>query len=353
MLIFHKFFGLSRIGINLPKIFIMKNLEKRIFKIDSEQEFNSIAIEIFRLQAKFNPIYKKFIEYLKIKPDQIYSIEQIPFLPIEFFKTYKIITQYYEKPIGDFTIFKSSGTTGMNRSTHYIYNISLYKKSLLSGFVEYFGEPKNYTILALLPSYIEAGNSSLVYMVNELIKKTEKKDSGFYLYDHKKLAYKLKNLNEKAEKTILFGVSYALLDFAQFIEKEEFNNLTIIETGGMKGRKKEITREELHQEIAKSFVGAKIYSEYGMTEMLSQAYSKEDGIFIPTKTMKVMIRDIYDPLSYVEDRKTGGINVIDLANLYSCSFISTKDLGRKNNKGFEVLGRFDNSDIRGCNLMII
>jgi len=332
----------------------MNSLEQRIFEVKTEKEFEKISLEIFQYQAQYNPIYKKFVEYLKVKPQSVENIEQIPFLPIEFFKTEKIVTQYYELDKKDFTIFQSSGTTGVNRSTHYIYNINLYKKSFLSGFEQFFGNPNQYTILALLPSYLETGNSSLVYMVNELVKQSQKKGSGFYLYEHDELFKIMKQLDDKNEKAILFGVSYALLDFAEYIKKHHFQNLIIIETGGMKGRKKEITRLELHSRIKNSFLGAKVCSEYGMTEMLSQAYSLDkEGKFKESKTLKILIRDINDPKAFLSNNRVGGINIIDISNLYSCSFLSTQDLGKKDFHGFEVLGRFDNSEIRGCNLLII
>ena len=331
----------------------MQDIEKRIFSIKTDEEFNDLALEIFKIQAKENPVYSKFVEYLQIDTSKVRKIEEIPFLPIEFFKTKKIVTKYNYLPDNQFVVFKSSGTTGIVRSKHYIYNINVYEKSFLAGFMQFFGKPQDYAIFGLLPSYLEAGDSSLVYMVRRLMEYSGHKDNDFYLYDYEKLLKKIRENEASGQKMILFGVSFALLDFAEFVGKEKFKNLIIIETGGMKGRKKEIIREELHSKLRNAFRLEKIYSEYGMTELLSQAYSLGGGVFQEARTMKILIRDINDPLSYVSEEKTGGINIIDLSNLYSCSFIATQDLGRRNKNGFEVLGRFDNSDIRGCNLLIM
>ncbi len=331
----------------------MQEIEKLIFSIRTEEEFNDLALEIFRIQARENPVYSKFVEYLQVDISKIKRIEDIPFLPIEFFKTKKIVTKYSYLPDNQFVVFKSSGTTAIVRSKHYIYNIDAYEKSFLAGFKQFFGNPQDYAIFGLLPSYLEAGDSSLVYMVKRLMEYSGHKDNDFYLYDYERLLEKIKENEKAGQKMILFGVSYALLDFADFVGKEEFGNLIIIETGGMKGRKKEIVREELHYKLKKSFGLEKICSEYGMTELLSQAYSLGEGLFNESRTMKILIRDVNDPFGYVSDGKSGGINIIDLSNLYSCSFIATQDLGRKDKKGFEVLGRFDNSDIRGCNLLIM
>ncbi len=326
--------------------------KKEIFKINTYEQFQKLAIEIFRFQAKYNPIYSKFIKLLGINPEKITKIRNIPFLPIEFFKTKRIITLHYNLPDNKFTIFKSSGTTSMIRSKHYVYDIELYKKSFLQTFENFIGKPQEMVIFALLPSYIERRDSSLVFMVNELIKKSEK-GSGFYLYNYAELKKNiLKKLSEN-KKILLFGVSFALLEMAKKYPTNFNNRVMIMETGGMKGKTEEITREELHNELKKAFKVNEIYSEYGMTELLSQSYSLANGIFKSPKWKKVLIRDINDPFYILPENKVGGINIIDLANLYSCSFIATADLGKINSEGFQILGRFDNSDIRGCNLLAV
>ncbi len=320
-----------------------------VFKINNPGDFTRLSLQIFRYQAENNPIYKKFIQYLNIKPEAIDSLAKIPFLPIQFFKSHQVATQ---PPPYD-TIFKSSGTTGMTRSHHYIKNLNLYEQSFLKTFEFFFGNIQEYNILALLPSYIEQGNSSLVYMTKSLIKKSKKKDSDFYLYNTDELANTLYKLEENNEKTILLGVSYALLDFS---EKYHFQlkNTIVMETGGMKGRKKEMLREELHSILSKRFGVKNIYSEYGMTELLSQSYSFGNGIFQTPPWKKILIRDTEDPFCYLPNGKTGGINIIDLANIYSCSFIATQDLGQKTDSNhFKIMGRFDHSDVRGCNLLIV
>jgi len=318
-----------------------------IFDIQTPQAFDQLALKIFKYQATNNLIYHKFITLLGICIDDVKKITDIPFLPIQFFKDYQVTTEKdYE------TIFKSSGTTGMQRSTHYIKDLALYKESFTKGFEYFYGSINEYSILALLPSYVAQGDSSLVYMVQNLIEQSQNKYSGFYLNEDEKLAKTLQKLNNEGKKTLLIGVSYALLDLT---EKYNFNlqNSIIMETGGMKGRRKELLREELHQVLQKSFGVKSIHSEYGMTELLSQSYSKGNGIFQSPPWQKILIRDTEDPFTYLENGKTGGINIIDLANIYSCSFITTQDLGKKNTNGFEILGRFDHSDLRGCNLLII
>ncbi len=319
----------------------------------TQQEFEKLALDIFQYQVRNNPIYAKFVEYLRINPDKINSIDQIPFLPIELFKNHRIITEFFDLPDEKFTIFHSSGTTGMQPSRHFIYNIKGYEKSFFTGFQMFYGHPENYIILALLPSYLERGNSSLVYMVQKLIEATKHPDSGFYLYNFDDLYKKLLKLKQQnTRKVLLIGVSFALLDF---VDKYtiDFPALIVMETGGMKGRKREMVREELHNILKQKFGVQHIHSEYGMTELLSQAYAPSDGLFKTPPWMKIIIRDMYDPLSKAGYGRTGGINIIDLANVYSCAFIQTQDLGRLHPDGkFEVLGRFDNSDLRGCNLMV-
>lgn len=322
------------------------SLIKNIFTIKNNKEFNDTALLVFSYQYLHNLIYQKFCNLLHKNPGNVKHFTEIPFIPIEFFKTQKISTSGKKAEI----IFTSSGTTGMQTSKHHVVNKSIYEKSMLRTFSMFFGNPSDYHILALLPSYLERKGSSLVYMVDKLIVESGSKHSGFYLDQLDVLKQKLICLSKSKKKTMLIGVSFALLDF---VEKYSLNlpNLTVIETGGMKGRRKEIIREELHHIIRKGLGVKTVYSEYGMTELLSQAYLSENGIFQTPSWMKVLIRDPNDPLSFLEKNNTGGISVIDLANLHSCSFVATQDLGRYEEGGFSVLGRFDNSDIRGCNLL--
>ncbi|PJA06650.1 MAG: acyl transferase [Flavobacteriales bacterium CG_4_10_14_0_2_um_filter_32_8] len=320
-----------------------------IFNINSEKEFNTVSLEIFNFQWTNNPIYQQFCNYLKINPQEIKSIEQIPFLPIEFFKSHPIKTGIFEPE----QVFLSSGTTGMTPSKHFVKAIELYEISFTKAFQQFYGNIEDYCVLALLPSYLEREGSSLVYMVEQLIQLSKHPKSGFFLKNEQKLVKNLQKLIKNEQKTLLIGVSFALLDLAERYQLD-LSQLIIMETGGMKGRREELTRSELHGIYKKSFNVSEIHSEYGMTELLSQAYSKGNGIFTTPNWMKIVVRDINDPLSSVENNKTGGINVIDLANIYSCSFIATQDLGKKITANeFEVLGRFDNSDIRGCNLLVI
>jgi len=322
---------------------------KRVFQVQNDNDFNDLAIELFRYQLKNNLVYKKFIENLPIKSETVRHYKQIPFLPIEFFKSHQVKSGDFQPAI----TFISSGTTGQSASKHFIGDVKLYIDSFMKSFQLFFGKPEQYTVLALLPSYLEREGSSLVFMVDELIRRTKKPVSGFFLNNDNELSEILKQLKTQNEKVILFGVSFALIDFASSFPME-FPELLIIETGGMKGRRKEMVRKELHSVLKKAFGVDKIYSEYGMTELNSQAYSIGEGVYTTPPWMKVLIRDMNDPLTLLPDRKTGGINIVDLANIYSCSFIATQDLGRKDAFGnFEVLGRFDNTDARGCNLMIV
>lgn len=314
--------------------------------------FKALAIKIFNVQYLQNELYQNYCNLLKIIPSNILKIEQIPFLPIQFFKTKKITTTLFEEEV----IFESSGTTGSVNSKHFVKDKRLYEESYLKGFRKFYGNETDYCIIGLLPSYLERQSSSLVYMVDDLIKKSGHKNSGFYLYDYEKLKNVLLE-NEKAkQKTILIGVTYALLDFAeQYPIKLE--HTIVMETGGMKGRRAELTRSEVHKILSANFEIENIHSEYGMTELLSQAYSKEKGIFACSNTMKIVLRSEDDPLEIMhnEDKSfiTGAINIIDLSNLYSCSFIATDDAGKLNKNGnFEILGRLENSDIRGCGLML-
>ena len=308
-----------------------------------------MALKVFRFQYENNQVYREFCDFLKVEKGNIKSLQQIPFLPIQFFKSHKIVSN--SNTIQE--TFTSSGTTGLISSQHFITDVSLYKESYRNAFSEFYGNIQDYTILALLPSYLERQGSSLIYMVKDLIELSDNPDSGFYLHNYNELTAKLIELDSSGKNVILIGVTYALLDL---IEHQNFKlkNTIIMETGGMKGKRKEMIREELHDILCKSFGVYSIHSEYGMTELLSQAYSLGNGIFECPNWMNILIRDTEDALSFVVTGKTGGINIIDLANINSCSFIATQDLGKKyQNNSFEVLGRFDNSDIRGCNLMIL
>jgi phenylacetate-coenzyme A ligase PaaK-like adenylate-forming protein len=306
-------------------------------------------LDVFKLQYQTISVYKDFVDALKVKPDTLRHYTQIPFLPISFFKTHQIIE---DKAFADI-VFTSSGTTGMVTSKHFVQDVKLYEQSYLKAFKLFYGDIENICVLALLPSYLEREGSSLIYMTEDLIKKSKHPKSGFFLHNHNQLNETLKFLKQQKQKTILIGVTYALLDFAENY-RTDFPELIVMETGGMKGMRKEMVREELHQVLTAGFGVPKIHSEYGMTELLSQAYSKGDGIFECPPWMRVIVRDTNDPLSLLTAGKSGGINVIDLANMHSCSFIATQDLGKTYTNGkFEVLGRFDESDIRGCNLMVV
>ena len=319
-----------------------------IFSINNEQQLNSIALEVFRHQAKHCAIYREFLQGLKTDIGAIKHYSQIPFLPIEFFKSHEVIST--TEPVQ--LTFTSSGTTGMITSRHLVSDVSWYEQSFREAFRLFYGDIKSYTVLALLPSYLEREGSSLIYMAKDLIEQSGDTDSGFYLYNHEELYRQLIKQKLTKKPTLLIGVTFALLDFVeqyQFI----FPELIVMETGGMKGRRKELIREELHDTLCAGFGVDMIHSEYGMTELLSQAYSNGNGIFDCPPWMKILARDTNDPMSPLPSGQTGGINIIDLANINSCSFIATQDLGRVQPDGsFEVLGRFDNSDIRGCNLLV-
>lgn len=320
-----------------------------IFNIQNETDVNHKCLDVFKLQYQTISVYKDFVDALKVKPDTLRHYTQIPFLPISFFKTHQIIE---DKAFADI-VFTSSGTTGMVTSKHFVQDVKLYEQSYLKAFKLFYGDIENICVLALLPSYLEREGSSLIYMTEDLIKKSKHPKSGFFLHNHNQLNETLKFLKQQKQKTILIGVTYALLDFAENY-RTDFPELIVMETGGMKGMRKEMVREELHQVLTAGFGVPKIHSEYGMTELLSQAYSKGDGIFECPPWMRVIVRDTNDPLSLLTAGKSGGINVIDLANMHSCSFIATQDLGKTYTNGkFEVLGRFDESDIRGCNLMVV
>ena len=320
-----------------------------IFTISSKKQFEKIALKVFRFQYENNLVYRDFCNYLKVEKSKVKSLQQIPFLPIVFFKNNLVVSN--TNPIQ--TTFTSSGTTGQITSKHLVSDLNIYEESYRNAFSQFYGDIENYVILALLPSYLEREGSSLIYMVADLIKLSNNAESGFYLHEYDLLIAKILQLEKEGKNIILIGVTYALLDL---IEKQKLNlkNTIIMETGGMKGKRKEMIREELHKVLCEGFGVNVIHSEYGMTELLSQAYSLGNGVFECPNWMQIMVRDTEDALSYIENGKTGGINVIDLANINSCSFIATQDLGKiYPNNTFEVLGRFDNSDIRGCNLMVI
>lgn len=320
-----------------------------IFNIKNQTEFEALALQVFKFQFENNKVYRSFCDLLYKHPSEVKTLSDIPFLPIQFFKT-KAITSTKDKTQKTFT---SSGTTGSITSKHYVTNLNIYKQSFIKGFETFYGSIEDYVVLGLLPSYLERDGSSLIYMVNHMIKTSRHDESGFYLNNLNDLKETLHKLDVAEKKTLLIGVSFALLDL---IETYQFNlkNTIIMETGGMKGRRKELIRAELHEKLQKGFGVRHIHSEYGMTELLSQAYSKGHGIFKSPPWMKVLTRDTEDALSLQQPGKTGGLNIIDLANINSCAFIATQDLGRVNLDGsFEVIGRFDNSDIRGCNLMAL
>ena len=320
-----------------------------IFTISSQKQFEKIALKVFRYQYEYNIVYKEFCDFLKVDKQSVKTLTQIPFLPIQFFKSHDVVST--NNPIQE--TFTSSGTTGMITSKHLVTEISIYEQSYRLAFSEFYGNIEDYAVLALLPSYLERTGSSLIYMVKDLIELSNNEHSGFYLHNYDELIAKLIELDNSGQNVLLIGVTYALLDL---IEKQNFQlkNTIIIETGGMKGKRKEIIREELHAILCQGFGVKSIHSEYGMTELLSQAYSLGNGIFECPSWMQILVRDTEDALTYVDYGKTGGVNVIDLANINSCSFIATQDLGKKYpNNSFEILGRFDNSDIRGCNLMVI
>jgi phenylacetate-coenzyme A ligase PaaK-like adenylate-forming protein len=322
--------------------------KQQVFSISNQQEFEDTALQIFRYQAANCSVYHDFISNLKVDPLAINKVEDIPFLPISFFKSHSVISNSDDVQ----ATFTSSGTTGMVNSRHLVTDVNWYEESFRRAFAVFYGDIRDYCVLALLPSYLEREGSSLIYMAEDLVKQSANPGSGFYLYNHEDLYKQLKKQQEAKQPTLLIGVTFALLDFAEQYPID-FPELIVMETGGMKGRRKEMIREELHQTLCAGFGVKSIHSEYGMTELLSQAYSKGEGIFNCPPWMRIITRDTNDPVTILTNGKTGGINVIDLANINSCSFIATQDLGKVQPDGsFEVLGRFDDSDIRGCNLLI-
>lgn len=322
----------------------MKDWNK-IFEIETEADFERIALEIFAFQYENCEIYKRYVDLLDRKSPT--CIEEIPFLPIEFFKSQEVLSV---PKSGEETLFLSSGTGMIGRSKHLVSNVSIYEASFFNAYQLLFGNPKEQVILALLPNYLEQGNSSLVYMVSALIQASKNELSGFLLNEFEEIKKRYEGAINSGKEVVIFGVSYALLDLAE--QKMNFSQAKIIETGGMKGRRKELTKAELHAVLVEGLGVDFVSSEYGMTELLSQAYSLKNGVFVCPPWMKVLFRDVYDPLTLVSSEKSGGINVIDLANINSCSFIQTQDLGRKTSEGFVIEGRIDLADIRGCNLMV-
>jgi phenylacetate-coenzyme A ligase PaaK-like adenylate-forming protein len=320
-----------------------------IFSIDGEAEFNEAAIAIFQHQAINCSVYQQYLTHLKIDIASIDRYQNIPFLPISFFKTHAVVSSNQTAEI----IFKSSGTTGSTTSKHIVHDLTIYENSYNAAFELFYGDPRDICILALLPSYLERDGSSLIYMVDDLLKQSQHPLSGYFLHNHDELYQTLNQLKATNQKTILIGVTYALLDFSDRWQID-FPELVVMETGGMKGKRKEMVRAELHDILCATFGVKSIHSEYGMTELLSQGYSKGQGIFSCPPWMKILLRDTSDPLSGIAlQQVTGGINVIDLANINSCAFIATQDLGKLHaNNQFEIMGRFDNADIRGCNLLV-
>lgn len=315
-----------------------------LFSIQNDAEFERWALKIFTFQYENTPVYREYCDLIQKSNPK--CLNEIPFLPISFFKTHEVKHKAMDVQL----TFRSSGTSGMERATHWIQDPVMYISSFSRTYKSQIGDPEDQVILALLPNYIEQGESSLIYMVDQLIHQTKNELSGFLLDDVSSIENKYQKAIKQGKKVVIFGVSYALLDIAE--KGIDLSNAVIIETGGMKGRRKELTKEELHKELTKGLNVSSISSEYGMTELLSQAYSQSDGLFSMPPWMKIQLRETNDPFSTLTKSKTGGINVIDLANVYSCSFISTQDLGRIENGQLRLMGRFDQSDIRGCNLLL-
>jgi hypothetical protein len=308
----------------------------------------NLALELFRFQYATNALYRAYVDALKVAPASVQSISRIPFLPIQFFKTQRVVSGEFEPAV----IFESSGTTTTVNSRHLVKDTGIYTRSFMEAFRLFYGDVKDFVVLGLLPSYLERQSSSLVYMVQEMIRRSGRPESGFYLYEHEKLAATLQDLEARRQPVLLIGVTFALLDFAEKYPMQ-LQHTIVMETGGMKGRREEWTREELHAFLCERLGVPAIHAEYGMTELLSQAYSKGKGIFYCPPWMKVLVRDENDPFQLYSENAAGVINVIDLANIHSCAFIATDDIGRIHaDGGFEVMGRLDNSALRGCSLMV-
>lgn len=314
----------------------------------NSRSFDDLAMQAFRFQYEANPVYREYCTYLQVDPSAIRRVEEIPYLPVEMFKTHRVVCGDAPAEV----VFTSSSTTGSVPSSHFVVDAEIYRCAFLSGFRQFYGDPNEYCIMGLLPAYLERSGSSLVYMVDELIKLSGNKLSGFFLHDHEELNNRILQLEADGSKYILIGVSFGLLDFAEAYHLN-MNHGIVMETGGMKGRRKEIVRSELHEILKQSFGVDSIHSEYGMTELLSQAYSLGNGMYRCSSTMRVLVRETNDPLT-VCSTGNGAINIIDLANIYSCCFLQTSDLGNVFGDGsFAISGRFDSADVRGCNLMVI
>jgi phenylacetate-coenzyme A ligase PaaK-like adenylate-forming protein len=329
-------------------LFRREQFIKSIFEINSPQEFNELAVQLFHHQASSAQVYKDFLSFLNIRSSNITEISDIPCLPIQFFKKKHILTEGLETA----TIFRSSGTSSSITSEHLVHDLSLYEKSFKTHFESTYGSCEDLVILALLPAYLERKDSSLVYMVNRLIELTKNSHSSFYEDNYQELVSKIESLIMSEKRIVLFGVTFGLLQIIEKFTGLDWKHVTIIETGGMKGRGRELTRTELHKHLKTHLRVSEVHSEYGMTELLSQGYSNGE-VFTPAPWMKVMTREVDDPFTSAAHHRTGGINVIDLANIDSCAFLATDDLGKTQENGtFEVLGRFDHSDVRGCNLLV-
>ncbi|MBK8444777.1 MAG: acyl transferase [Sphingobacteriales bacterium] len=327
------------------------HIRQKLLNIASEHDFANLALEVFRHQAQHCEVYAQYLQYLHTKVHKISNISQIPCLPVELFKQHDIAQAAFGNIFPQSASFYSSGTGSSGNSRHFVADVSLYEASFEAGFRHFYGDISEWSVAALLPSYLERSGSSLVYMANKWLEQA--RSGAFFLYEWEQLKAFLLDNEQKGQKTLLLGVTFALLDFAQYCEKLPLRHTTIMETGGMKGRRRELLREEVHEMLKNAFEVAAIHSEYGMTELLSQAYSEGGGVFRCAPTMQVLCRDATDPFSYLRPAQSGLLNVIDLANLYSCSFLATADVGRVYADGsFEVLGRADHSDIRGCNLML-
>jgi len=328
---------------------LLPEFEHSVFSIQGQQTFNALALDLFYEQAQYCLPYSQYLAKLGVNATKITAVEDIPYLPLQLFKRHKVLHKGTTAEV----VFSSSGTTGQFPSQHHVASEHVYRTSFMNGFERVYGTPSEYCVVALLPAYLERKGSSLVYMANALIEASQHSDSGFYLNQYAELAKKLKELDASGQKVLLIGVTFGLLDLLEETQFE-LKHTIVMETGGMKGRRKEMVREELHEILCKGFGVENIHSEYGMTELLSQAYSKGNGIFHCPPWMKVTTREINDPLSKTVFEKIGGINVIDLANMYSCSFLATQDLGKiHTNNTFEILGRFDESEMRGCNLLAL